>query len=144
VANVCTKPPPLPAYFPANFKRIYTSECGTGTKPIWRFFDWQAVTPPTGSALEIYAESSDDQATLHDLPVAPTVVAVAGVVKVATVTGATVMGWVGQDVGALFTAAGVAQHKYLLITIRLIPSAGNDATPVLTDWRQAYSCPPQE
>jgi hypothetical protein len=144
VANICTKPPPLPTYAPANFKRVYTSECGTGTKPAWRFFDWQAVTPPVGSAIEIYAETSDDQATFHDLPAAPTPVAISGVVKVATVTGATVSGWVGQDVGAVLTAAGVAQKKYLLITIRLIPNLKINATPTLTDWRQAYSCPPQE
>lgn len=144
VANICTKPPPLPTFSATNFKRVYTSECGMGTKPVWRFFDWQAVTPPVGSAIEFYAESSDDPATFHDLPVAPNAVAVAGVVKIATVTGATVMGWVGQDVGALLTAKGVPQRKYLQITARLQPNTKNTDTPVLTDWRQAYSCPPQE
>jgi hypothetical protein len=78
------------------------------------------------------------------LPAAPTAVAVSGVVKVATVTGATVSGWVGKDVGALFTAAGLPQRKYLQITIRLIPNVKLLSTPTLTDWRQSYSCPPQE
>ncbi len=144
VANICTKPPPLPTYKPTNFTRIYSSECGRGTLPAWRFFDWQAVTPPTGSAIEFYAESSDDQTTFRTLPAAPAPVAIAGVVKVATVTGATVAGWVGKDVGALLVAAGVPQKKYLQITVRLIPNAKTTGTPVLTDWRQAYSCPPQE
>jgi hypothetical protein len=123
---------------------MYTAECGKGTIPIWRFFDWQAVTPPIDSAIEIYAESSNDPATFHTLPAAPTAVAVSGVVKVATVTGATISGWVGKDVGALFTAAGVVQRKYLQITIRLVPNTKNTSTPTLTDWRQSYSCPPQE
>jgi hypothetical protein len=144
VANVCTKPPPLPTYKPTNFKRVYTSECGKGTKPIWRFFDWQAQTPPISSYIEFYAESSDDPSTFHDLPIAPTAVMVSGVVKIATVTGATIMGWVGKDVGALMTAAGVPQRKYLQITVRMMPNTKVTATPVLTDWRQAYSCPPQE
>ena len=144
VANICTKPPPLPTYKPSNFTRIYTAECGRGTLPVWRFFDWQAVTPPVGSAIEFYAESSDVQASLHTLPTAPTVVAIAGVVKVATVTGATVAGWVGQDVGALLRAANLPQKKYLQVTARLIANAKTTDTPVLTDWRQSYSCPPQE
>jgi hypothetical protein len=144
VANICTKPPQLPAYYPDNFVRMYTSECGKGTLPAWRFFDWQAETPATASALEIYAESAADPATFHTLPVAPTAVAIPGVVKVATVTGATVAGWVGQDVGAKLKAAGYPQRKYLMITVRLIPNTTNTATPKLTDWRQSYSCPPAE
>jgi hypothetical protein len=123
---------------------MYTSECGKGTLPVWRFFDWQAVTPPIDSAIEIYAESSDDPGTFHTLPEAPTAVMISGVVKIATVTGPTVTGWVGQDVGAKLTAAGVVQRKYLMITLRLIPNTKITATPTLTDWRQSYSCPPQE
>jgi hypothetical protein len=144
VSNVCTKPPPLPTFKATNFKRVYTAECGKGTKPIWRFFDWQAQTPPTGSFIEFYAETADDSSTFHDLPVAPTAVMIGGVVKIATVTGATIAGWVGQDVGALMKAAGVPQRKYLQITVRMMPNIKVNATPVLTDWRQAYSCPPQE
>jgi hypothetical protein len=123
---------------------MYTAECGKGTLPVWRFFDWQAQTPPISSSIEIYAESSDDPSTLHTLPVAPTVIATSGVVKIATVTGATVAGWVGQDVGAKLKAAGFPQRKYLMITVRLIPNTKNTAAPTLTDWRQSYSCPPQE
>ena len=70
--------------------------------------------------------------------------AIAGVVKLATVTGATVTGWVGKDVGAALTAAGLAQRKYVMITLRLIPNTKNTLTPKLTDWRQSYSCPPSE
>ena len=53
-------------------------------------------------------------------------------------------GWVGKDVGALLKAAGVVQKKYLQITVRLIPNLKTTSTPTLTDWRQSYSCPPQE
>jgi len=64
--------------------------------------------------------------------------------KVATVTGATVTGWVGKDIGALLTAAKLPQRKYLKITLRLAPNVKKTASPKLTDWRQAYSCPPSE
>jgi hypothetical protein len=144
VSNICVKPPPLPTYRPDNFVRDYTAECGRGTLPVWRFFDWKAVTPPIDSAIEIYAESVADPSAFHSLPPAPTVVAIAGVVQVATVTGATIPGWVGQDVGLKLKTAGFAQRKYLRITARLIPNTKITSTPVMTDWRQAYSCPPSE
>jgi hypothetical protein len=144
VANICTKPPTLPRYAPANFVRQYTAECGKGTKAVWRFFDWQAVTPPSNSSIEIFAESSDDPSTFHSLPPAPTAVSLPGVVKIFTITGATVSGWVGRDIGAALTAAGVPQQKYLNITARLTPNAAKTAGPTLSAWRQSYSCPPQE
>ena len=144
VGNICTQPPPLPTFQPANFQRMYTAECGTGTLPVWRFFDWQAETPPMGSKLEIYAESRDDPDDFHTLPLAPDAVSLPGVVKIATVTGATVEGWSGRDVGALLIAANAPQHKYLMITIRFQPNSSNSAGPILKDWRQSYSCPPQE
>jgi hypothetical protein len=142
--NVCTEPPPLPHYYPANFERVYTAECGDGTLPVWRFFDWQAETPPTGSAIEIYAESAADPMDFHDLPVAPAPVNIPSVVHVATVTGPTVPGWVGEDVGALLEDAELVQHHYLKITIRFIASQRKTATPILHEWRQSYSCPPAE
>jgi hypothetical protein len=144
VSNICTKPPPLATYKPTNFTRQYTAECGKGTKAVWRFFDWKAETPPIGSFIEIYAESKDDPSTFNTLPVAPLPVAISGVVKVATITGNTVTGWVGQDIGALLTAANLPQRKYLNITIRFSPNTKLTGTPKLTDWRQAYSCPPAE
>lgn len=144
VANVCTKPPLLSTYKPTNFTRQYTAECGKGAQSVWRFFDWKAETPPINSYIEIYAESSKDPSTFRVLPAAPTAVAISGVIKVATITGATVSGWVGQDIGALLTAAKLPQYKYLNITVRLAPNTKLTATPKLTDWRQAYSCPPQE
>jgi hypothetical protein len=143
VANLCTKPPPLPTFNPANFTRQYASECGTGTLPVWRFFDWQATTP-ADSYIEIWAETSDDPSTFRSLPPAPDAVAITGVVKVFTISGASMMGWTGRDVGAAFTAANVAQHKFLQITARLVPTSNHADTPIFSAWRQAYSCPPQE
>jgi hypothetical protein len=143
VANICTKPPPLPKYVPSNFVRQYTAECGKGTKPVWRFFDWQAVTPPETS-IEVYAESADDPSKFHTVPVAPTVVSIPGVVQIFTISGATVSGWSGKDIGAALAAAGLLQQKYLNITLRLSPNSKKTAAPVVSDWRQSYSCPPQE
>lgn len=143
VANICTKPPPLPKYVPSNFVRQYTAECGKGTKPVWRFFDWQAITPPETS-IEVYAESADDPSKFHTLPVAPTTVSIPGVVQIFTISGATVSGWSGKDIGAALNAAGLLQQKYLNITLRLSPNSKKTAAPVVSDWRQSYSCPPQE
>jgi hypothetical protein len=144
VANICTKPPPLPTYTPTNFTRLYTSECGKGTMPVWRFFDWQAETPPVDSYIEVWAQTSDNPASIVALPAAPAPVTTPGAVQLAKITGPTVTGWVGQDVGALLTAAGVVQRKYLMITLRLAPNLKLTATPKVTDWRQSYSCPPAE
>jgi hypothetical protein len=144
VENLCVKPPPLPNYHPDNFERLYTAECGEGTLPVWRFFDWQAETPPIGSAIEIWVQSADDPDDFLTLPVYPAVINNPAVALLATVTGPTVMGWVGADVGEALTDAGIPQRKYLLVTLRLIPNTKITATPVVSDWRQSYSCPPQE
>jgi hypothetical protein len=142
--GICTKPPSLASFTPENFVRQYASECGRGTQAIWRFFDWQAVTPAIASKIEIYAESADDPTTFTLLPKAPAPVTLGKVIKVATVTGATVAGWVGQDIGALLKAAKLPQLDYLRITLRLSPNSKSTATPLLSNWRQSYSCPPAE
>ena len=139
----CAAPPPILVYGPANFERTYTATCGAGTKPVWRFFDWQTVTP-SDSKLEFYAQSASSASGLATLPVSPTAVSTAGVVALGSASGASITAWTGADVGAKLVSAGYKSQQYLKVTIRLIPNTALTAAPVLNNWRQNYSCMPAE
>jgi hypothetical protein len=54
--------------------------------------------------------------------------------------GASPAGWEGSDVSAALNAEGLPSLAYLKITMRFHPNTDDDAAPVLTDWRQNYSC----
>jgi hypothetical protein len=143
--GVCARPPALAKYTPANYARVYTSNCAEGKKADWTFFDYKATVPAVGGAIEFYAESSDDMATFHALPAAPAVVNIPGVALLGTQAppGDPTM-WTRITLDAPLTAASVVERKYLKITIRFVPTQDGLAAPVLTDWRQSFSCPPGE
>ena len=143
VSGACATPPPILVYGPANFERTYTAVCGDGTKPVWRFFDWQTVTPGN-SKIEIYAQSSASSTNFATLPVAPTAVSTPGVVSLTTVSGAPVTVWTGRDVGAALIAASSKSQQYLKITARLVADTALTTAPTLKNWRQNYSCVPAE
>ncbi len=142
--GVCAKPPPILVPTPANFERQYTATCGTGTKPIWRFFDWKTITPGSNSKIEFYAQTSSTGTNFATLSNYPATVSTAGVVKLGTASGAPNTSWVGADVGAKLTAAGLKSQQYLKVTIRMVPNDELSKSPTLTDWRQNYSCVPAE
>jgi len=144
LSGTCAAPPPLLIMGPANYERTYTAVCETGTKAVWRFFDWQTVTPSANSKIEFYAQTSAKGNDFTTLPVYPTTVTTAGVVKLGTATGAPNTSWIGSDVGALLSAAGLKSQQYLKVTIRMVPNDANSAAPTLTNWRQNYSCVPAE
>ncbi len=144
LTGTCSPPPPILVPGPANYERSYTAVCDSGAKPVWRFFDWQTVTPNTNSKLEFYAQTSATGSDFATVPVYPTAVSIPGVVKVGTATGAPITNWTGGDVGALLLAAGYKSQQYLKITIRFVPNDEQSAGPTLTKWRQNYSCVPAE
>jgi len=147
LTGTCSPPPPILLLGPANYERNYTAVCGTGTKPVWRFFDWEDITPANNSKIEFYAQTSatgTDFATLPTYPTAVTTGAATGIVFLGTATGAANTTWIGSDVGAALTAAGLKSQEYLKVTIRMIPNNANTASPTLTNWRQSYSCMPAE
>jgi len=144
LTGTCSPPPPLLILGPANYERNYTAVCETGTKVVWRFFDWQTVTPTLNSKIEFYAQTSAKGNDFATLPVYPTTVSTAGVVKLGTATGASNTTWIGSDVGALLLAAGLKSQQYLKVTIRMVPNDQNTLAPTLTNWRQNYSCVPAE
>jgi hypothetical protein len=144
LTGACSAPPPILVMAPANYERVYQATCDSGAKPVWRFFDWQTVTPSNNSKIEFYAQTSATGADFATLPNYPTAVSTAGVVSVGTATGAPITSWVGADVGAKLLAAGLKSQQYLKVTMRLVPNTQLTASPTLTNWRQNYSCVPAE
>ena len=143
ITGACAAPPPILTFAAANYERNYVAACGDGTKPVWRFFDWQTVTP-SDSKIEFYAQTSATGSTFATLPAAPTAVTSAGVVSLGSASGASITAWTGADVGAALIAAGAKSQQYLKVTIRLIPNTALTAAPTLSNWRQNYSCVPSE
>ena len=129
---------------PQNYERIYRSDCMDGSKVVWRFFDWQTVTPATDSKLEFFAETQGDPSLFSTLPVAPNPVASDTVVKLGTATGAPVTIWTGNAVEPLLEDKMLKSQEYLKITIRFVPNTAFNASPILKNWRQSYSCVPAE
>ena len=144
LTGTCSPPPPILLLGPANYERTYQAVCDSGTKPVWRFFDWQTITPNANSKIEFFAQTSATGNNFATVPVYPTTVAMSGVVKLGTASGAPNTTWVGSDVGALLLAAGLKSQQYLRVTIRMVPNDQLTTSPTLTNWRQNYSCVPAE
>jgi len=144
LSGTCAPPPPILLLAPANYERNYQAVCESGSKPVWRFFDWQTITPAANSKLEFYAQSSAKGSDFATLPAYPTAVSIPGVVKLGTASGAPNTTWIGSDVGALLIAAGFKSQQYLKVTIRMVPTDDLSTAPTLTNWRQNYSCVPAE
>jgi len=144
VGAVCSAPPPVAGILPQNYERIYQSDCKRGSKVVWRFFDWQTVTPDTDSRLEIFAETQADPSLFSTLPVAPNPVMSDSVVQVGIVTGAPVTTWTGNAVDPLLQDKMLKSQEYLKVTVRFVPNTELSASPILKNWRQSYSCVPAE
>lgn len=143
--GICAKPPALLRFNAANFERVYTSECATGKKVDWTLFEYKASAPEVGGSLQFYAESADTAAELHALPAGPTAVTQAGVVHLGTqLPPGDLTKWTTIPLDKLLEDAGVVDRKFLQITMRFIPNQNGTASPVLSDWRLSFSCPPAE
>ncbi|MEO7033585.1 MAG: PA14 domain-containing protein [Polyangiaceae bacterium] len=140
----CAPPPPILVPAPANYERVYSAVCDSGSKPVWRFFDWEDITPDSNSKIEFYAQTSATGTDFATLPNYPIIISNAGVVAIGTASGAPNSTWVGGDVGAKLTAIGLKSQQYLKVTIRMVPNNELTQSPTLTNWRQNYSCVPAE
>jgi len=144
IDTACAEPPPLLTLVPVNFEREFVSDCGAATATaVWRYFDYKATTPGD-SYIEFYAQSEDDPSEYIDLPESPTIPSGDNLIGVATAAGNPGTGWVGTDVGALLDAAGVEHSSGLKITMRFVASSDGTESPVVHEWRQTYSCPPDK
>ena len=121
-------PPPAQAYYPATLTRDYQGVCPNSKVPVWRFFDWETVTP-SDSTIVFKAQTASTQGLL------PTAVPV---VTLGTVSGAPITNWTGTDVGAALSPT--KSGTWLRVTITLNPSSDKLNAPVLTAWRQQYDC----
>ncbi len=144
ITGSCAPPPPILVPSPANYERVYTAVCDNGSKPVWRFFDWEDITPNTNSKIEFYGQTSATGTDFATLPNYPAMVSTPGVVAIGTASGAPNTTWIGGDVGAKLVAAGYKSQKYLKVTIRMVPNDELSKSPTLTNWRQNYSCVPAE
>ena len=142
--GTCSPPPDILLPAPANYERTYEAVCDAGTKSVWRFFDWQTITPSANSKIEFYAQTSATGTNFATLPVYPTMVSIPGVISIGTASGAPNTSWVGTDVGAVLIANSLKSQKFLKVTIRMVPNDALSASPTLTNWRQNYSCVPAE
>jgi len=138
----------VPGYLPATFVQDYQANCGDGTKPTWREFDWQASIPDTAS-IDITAQSGDTLATLA--PAMP--------LAVASATTDTVVGSSGTNFDYALIDAGkgamplgpfnktsppTPSRNFLRLTITLNPTGDNLAAPTLIKWKVQYDCSPAE
>jgi len=135
-SGVCSSPPPVTVYSTATFTRDFSANCPSGTKPVWQLFEWQAVVP-TGTSIGVQARTSDDSNALATAT---------PLVDVATVVPPSTSAWTGatSTVDALLKAASSTSMNYLRVQMTMNASSDHFSTPVLTNWRVTYDCPPAE
>lgn len=124
---------PNPLFEKQTYTRVYEATCPTGTKPVWRFFEWQA-TIPSSTKIEFFvqgrAKTSDAYA-----PVTPLLAGTATTSSPGT-------SWVRgpTTVDALLKTAQLSSQRYLLVTMTFTPDAAGTIAPTLKSWRQVYDC----
>jgi hypothetical protein len=143
--GTCVKPPGFAKYAPANFERVYESNCESGTLADWTFFDLKASVPETGGKIEVYAESSDSPTGFQTLPAYPAAIDLEGVALIGTEEPpGKAPDFRRFPMDAALLAGKVVERRYLKITLRLVPSQSGIAAPVVMEFRQSFSCPPGE
>jgi hypothetical protein len=122
------------------YTRDYVASCpapdgGMSTmQPVWRFFDWQTITPGN-SSIVFSAATATSAASL------PTSMGAPSVVPLGTASGMPITVWTGTDVGAALKATGQSpSESYLRVFIDFRPTSDRAQAPTLTAWRQQYDC----
>jgi regulation of enolase protein 1 (concanavalin A-like superfamily) len=132
--GICALPPPSNDYTDVVYTRDYVGTCPTGTEVVWRFFDWETITPGD-SDIRFLAGTASTQAALPALDTAPTVV------YLGQASGPPITTWTGADVGAALKAAGqYPTLSYLRIFVDFQPTSDHTQGPTLTNWRQQFDC----
>lgn len=140
-----TPPAPPAALAATNVFRDFEGICPPGHVAEWGFFFWQSTTPP-GTSIELRAATADDQASLPPSPPAPAPTTVG----IGTASGPSIV-----DPNWASDANTVASHLYndppgppafskrwLRVYMKFNPIGA--VPPVLTSYRQDYSCKPAE
>jgi hypothetical protein len=132
--GVCAVPPPPFSYSDLVFTRDYVADCPSQKKPVWRFFDWQSVTPQD-SDIKFYAGTATTSTGLPATMTTPTVV------YLGVAAGAPITTWTGADVGAALSASQQSPSlPYLRVFVDFQPTSDQTQGPTLTAWRQQYDC----
>jgi hypothetical protein len=118
-------------YSTATFTTTYTSTCGTGTRPVWRFLYWKTVTP-NGTSIAFAAQTSATGATWGAS------VGVGTSAPPPNVTSTWTSGPLTVD--QALVANGQVSLTQLKITATLNPSSDQTQTPTLTNWQLQYDC----
>jgi hypothetical protein len=143
--GICAKPPAIASFHPANYERIYESNCEAGKQANWTFFEFKASVPAVDGALQFYAESADAVGDFHTLPAAPGEVNTPGVVLLfEQLPPGDLTNFTKLAMDKPFKDANTPDRKLLKITVRFVPNSNRSASPVLSDWRLSFSCPPGE
>jgi hypothetical protein len=104
------------------------------TQPVWRFFDWETITPGN-SDIKFSAATATSAAGLAATQGDPSVI------PIGTASGAPITVWTGADVGAALSASKQSPSlAYLRIFADFQPTSDKSAGPTLTDWRQQFDC----
>jgi regulation of enolase protein 1 (concanavalin A-like superfamily) len=136
--GTCTRPPAPFSYSDLVYTRDYQASCPSQTEPIWRFFDWQTVTPGD-SDIKFYAATATTSAGLPAVETGPSVA------YLGRASGAPITTWTGADVGAALTAIGQSpSDNYVRIFVDFQPTSDLSQGPTLTAWRQQYDCAASE
>lgn len=141
-------PPPLPV---VDFVRDYQASCAPGTRPVWQFFNWQAIIPTATTQIQFRAATAATQAALPPSPpgAAPATVAI-GTATATIPTGPPPAPQWASDVKTveqnLVSQSNVHSDQWLRVYMRFVPD--NTTTPYsapsLTNWSQTYDCVPSE
>ncbi len=131
-SGMCTNPI---YYAQQTYQREYVASCPSGTKVLWRAFEWQATIPNgTSIGLAVQTRSTAQAAYQPAMPVALT-----------TITATTATWKSGpKTVSQVLTEASVPSLDRLLVSMTFNPTTGGTATPELDAWRMIYDCQPGE
>ena len=136
--GICALPQLPFAYQDLVFTRDYVASCPTQEQPVWRFFDWETVTPGNSSIRFAVATASSSAGLA-------TTIAAPDVVSIGTASGAPITLWTGADVGAALKAAGQSpSFPYLRVFMDFRPTSDQSQGPTLTAWRQQFDCQASE
>ncbi|MBX3217005.1 MAG: hypothetical protein KF850_33540 [Labilithrix sp.] len=138
-------PPPLPVVY---YTRDYEAACAAGHVPVWQYFRWRSIIPPTTS-IEFHAATADTQAGLPPSP--PTSPATTRVGTAATTTpGGTFAFDVGPppagtvDFHLRNDTPGPQTSSKRWLRIYMVFRPTGQIAPTLQEWAQQYDCVPSE
>jgi hypothetical protein len=136
VGGICVNPTTV-VFTPQTYKREFIASCPSGTRVVWRFFQWQSTIPANTSIT--FSAQTRQLATDTYAPAVPL-----GIGSATATTPGTTWGQGPQTVDAVLLAASLVSKPYLLVSMLFSPNVGGTAAPTINAWQQQYDCVPAE